>query len=107
MFPSVRSQRYHQVEYNESFAHLEGQLILFTSPHQETWIIAAQTEEILSVHGYQTSGMDWGGVRSGEIFLTRVTAHQLDFFVEEAPLPDTRGLLLLRVHRAVGESGVI
>ena len=89
--------------------HLEGKFILFPAPDQQTWIITAQTEEILSVHCYQTAGMDGGGVRSGEIFLSdlTLTAHQLDFFVEKAPLPDPSGLLLLRVDGAVGKSGVI
>ena len=38
--------------------------------------------------------------------ITLIT-QQLDLFVEKPPLPDTKGLLLLRVHGAVGESGVI
>ena len=83
---------------NQHYPHLEREFILLPAPDQQAWIIATQAEEILSVHGYQTAGMDWGGVGGGEIFLCRLIADQLDFFVEKPPLPDTRGFLLLRVH---------
>lgn len=98
----------HPLDTAAALPDLEAQLEVLAAPHQQSWIVGAQFQEVLPVDGKQPAGMGGTPIRFRIVAATTLFAtRHLVLLVEHAPLEDATEVGLRSINRAVFEVLVI